>query len=124
LEALWIDLSYPDNVLIENFEHMLKMRRSKLDSTINNTSFYNKTDFDNWYRFGVLPYIDLIMWARDENVKIPYRVLADAIFPSGERGEETIRKTTKPLVESLLNESSLIQLETLALREIPEQKSQ
>lgn len=124
MEALWIDLAYPDNILIEHFEYFLKIRRREYDSANDNISRYHKPDFENWHRFGVLPYIDLIMWARDENVTIPYRVLADAIFPSGERGEEAIRKTTKPLVQSLLNQSTLTKLETLALGEIAEQKYQ
>jgi hypothetical protein len=39
--------------------------------------------------------------------KIPFRVIADAIYPLGKNGEETVRKTTAPLATSLIQHYNL-----------------
>ena len=43
--------------------------------------------------------------------------MADAIFPQGEGGEEVVRKTTKPLAESVLGKGFLEKLEAIAAHE-------
>ena len=58
-------------------------------------------------RFGVLPYLDLKFWELETGNKIPLRVIADAIYPIGEGGEETVRKTTVPLANSLIQNNNL-----------------
>lgn len=55
------------------------------------------------------------------NVSITNRVMADAIYESGVGGEETVRKTTAPLVDHLLSEKSLNQLAGLLTLQKPEQ---
>jgi len=63
----------------------------------------------------VLPYCDLSIWANYENVTIPQRVMADAIFIDGEKGEESIRRVTVPLVALLMENEAIYQLHAQSL---------
>lgn len=82
-----------------------------------------RPDFVGWAKFGILPYLDLNAWAEIEGVKIPNRVMADAIFPVGEGGEEVVRKTTQKIAYEILTESHLNKLAALAAQEISERDS-
>jgi Family of unknown function (DUF6387) len=67
-----------------------------------------------------LPYADLLIWAKENKVKIPNRVFADAIFPQGEGGEEVVRKTTRPLAKRVLGSLNMEILEARAASELAE----
>lgn len=120
-DAVYVDLKLPDNVLIEHFKLYLKSRRAENKNIIETPKPNRRSDFNNWIRLGVLPYLDLKIWETEEDLSIPNRVMADAIFPHGENGEETIRKTTEPLAMSLLSEESLNRLSAHAALEIAEE---
>ena len=113
-------LGLPDKVLIEQFKQMLESRRKPLLKV--GISIENKLrpDFEGWAKFGVLPYLDLNTWAELEGLTIPNRVMADAIFPVGEGGEEVVRKTTEKIAKEILTKSHLNKLAALAAQEIAE----
>ncbi len=116
-----VNMLLPDKVLIEQFKQLLQQNRNQLTRVgcvIENTE---KPNFSAWCEHGVLPYLDLQMWQRETGMKIPNRVMADAIFPPGEGGEEKIRKTTKELAVNLLTRNHLETLAALAAQEIAEQ---
>ncbi len=116
-----VNMLLPDKVLIEQFKQLLQRNRNQLKRVgcvIENTE---KPNFSAWCEHGVLPYLDLQMWQRETGMKIPNRVMADAIFPPGEGGEEKIRKTTKELAVNLLARNHLETLAALAVQEIAEQ---
>lgn len=115
-----VDLGLPDKVLIEQFKQMLESRRKPLLKV--GISIENKLrpDFEGWAKFGVLPYLDLNTWAELEGLTIPNRVMADAIFPVGEGGEEVVRKTTEKIAKEILTKSHLNKLAALAAQEIAE----
>ena len=118
-----IDMGLPDKVLIEQFRQLLKVLREPLQEvgfTIDNRL---RPDFEGWAKFGVLPFLDLTLWAKIESVQIPSRVMADAIFPAGEGGEEVIRKTTKKIAEEVLSKGHLNKLAALAAYEIVERNT-
>lgn len=104
-----VSLELPDRLLIRSFAAFI--RKIKGSRGINEIEGFRhrKPDFNEWVRLGVLPYIDLKTWEKEniEDVKIPNRVMADAIFPSGEGGEEVVRKTTEKLAYELLNVNML-----------------
>jgi hypothetical protein len=112
-----VNLSIPDNILIEHFKTYLKMRNIQKKSNENHIKRFSKSDQENWHRFGVLPFLDLEIWAIENDVNIPYRVFADAIFPDGTCGEETIRKTTLPMVKQLSTDEFLLYLAAQATQE-------
>jgi hypothetical protein len=98
-----VDMRLPDSILIEQFEAILKIRKNALAEASISLDEKRGDDFKKWIGFGVIPYFDLLTWSFLENVKIPNRVMADAIFPVGEGGEEVVRKTTKPLMNKIFN---------------------
>ncbi len=120
-EHVCVNMELPDNILIDHFKQFLAKRRAeKYDKLC--LKPYRQPDFNDWIRFGVLPYLDLKIWELEEKVTIPNRVMADAIFLPGECGEETVRKTTKSLVASLIKQETIEQLVAKAALEISEKQ--
>lgn len=108
-----IDLSLPDKLLIDQFSVLLKeLRMARPCPKINN--------FNAWVRSAVLPYLDLEIWAKETGVLITNKLMADAIFPNGEGGEEDVRKTTKKYAKELLSDKKLHLLASIASIELAE----
>lgn len=117
-----VNMSVSDSVLIDRFRRMLLSARAKMrNKEFSGDSNWRRPDYSNWVQFGVLPFIDLLIWQREADVSIPNRVMADAIFAPGERGEETVRKTTSKLAFELLSQQYLRALSALGAYEISEQ---
>ncbi len=116
-----VNLDFSDEVLIEHFKKWLSAIRAELNMQMKIKTI-KQSDLNSWVLYGVLPYLDLKIWEREMNVSIPNRVMADAIYLSGVGGEETVRKTTAPLVKYLLSEKTLNQLAGQITLQNPEQK--
>lgn len=115
-----VNLQVPDKLLIDQFQDMLKAIRKRNVSSGITAEPTKKIDFDAWCTFAILPYLDLKIWADMESKQIPVRVMADAIFPPGEQGEDTVRKTTIPTAKALLTTKHLATLASAAAQEIAE----
>jgi hypothetical protein len=104
-----VDLRLPESLLVEQFKLAVKRHREIIKKT-------PRPAFGNWIKSGVLPYLDLKIWEREEGISIPNRVMADAIYPNGEGGEEDVRKTTSKLAsdDELLSLQHLDSLASLA----------
>lgn len=98
LASVKVDLGLPDELLVQAFREFLPRARETIAarSPLPGPATL-KVDPAAWVRFSVLPYIDLKLWSVKENLKIPYRVYADAIFELGFGGDEVVRKTTTKL---------------------------
>lgn len=120
---LRVNMLLPDKVLVEQFKRVLNELRSPLQRAGISIANTQKPDFSDWVRFGVLPYLDLQIWQREVGVKIPNRVMADAIFLPGEGGEEVVRKTTAKFAKELLTRKHLETLAALAAHEIAERNT-
>lgn len=118
IDPVIVNLQYSDKILLENFKQYLAIRRAELKETY--PSKHKQCNFADWVRYGVLPYLDLKIYEIDTGIKIPYRVMADAIYRLGEGGEEMVRKTTIPLVESILNGDVVAELLAKAAIELAE----
>jgi len=116
-----VNLNYTDEILVQHFQRWLSKVRLARQQEFKSKN-YDQYDYNDWVQYGVLPYLDLKGWEMENNIQIPNRVMADAIYPRGEGGEETVRKTTKPLAESLLSQKLLAHLVGQITLEIPEQK--
>lgn len=108
-------------MLIEQFKQLLPALRVSEENSQNAERVYRRPDSASWIYFGVLPYLDLKLWAQVEGVQIPNRVFADAIFPPGEGGEEVVRKTTSKIADQVLTATYLQELAAIAALEIAEQ---
>jgi hypothetical protein len=116
-DTIKINLSLPDSLLIENFKRYLSAQRKIKEPA---SKHFRESDFSHWSKLGVLPYLDLIILEYETNSRISNRILADALYPSGEKGEETIRKTTSPLSNQLISFFTLHQLAAQAALKILE----
>ena len=79
---------------------------------------YKYPEYQKWVDYAVLPYLDLKLWAEEESCSIPNRVMADAIFPNGDKGEEMVRKTTQKIANMLMEEGYVEFLATIAAHEM------
>lgn len=111
---LSVDMSLNDSVLIEQFSRALNSLRDQAPEKFALTNFTARNfDFASWTRFGVLPYIDLRIWGLQVKRAISNRVMADAIFPPGEGGEEMVRKTTEKYAKELIGWPTIAALGSL-----------
>lgn len=120
---LTVDVSLPKKILIDQFTILIDGLKQRLSSVGVTLESKLRSDFEGWIKFGILPYLDLEIWADFENVTIPNRVIADAIFLPGDGGEEVVRKTTQKIADEILSENHLNKLLSIASQEITEQKS-
>jgi hypothetical protein len=118
-----VDLCLPDKVLIEQFKSLLRSQRRTISDDGIGLALNRRANFEDWISFGVLPFIDLKIWERESSIKIPNRVMADAIFPPGEGGEEIVRKTTSKIAKELMADGNLKFLAALASQRIVEANS-
>jgi len=119
-DLLSIDLTQTDSFLIESFKKYLENRRKNQTTSYPLRKNFRESDFQNWSKLMILPLLDLLIFGIEQKIQIPNRVLADAIYPSSEKGEETIRKTAHPLAMKLINPRTLLQLSIQAAHEITE----
>lgn len=109
-----VNLSMPDAMLIEQFRDWLDEIRKTMSSQAGKRR-YQRPDFESWIRFGVLPFLDLTIWAKENGLSIPNRVMADAIFEPWMGDSEAVRKTAAPLAMSLLKGSDIGRASTLEI---------
>jgi Family of unknown function (DUF6387) len=62
---------------------------------------FARPDFEFWIRMGILPYLDLTLWAYLNDLNIPNRVMADAIYSDDEGDPDRVRKVTKVWADDL-----------------------
>lgn len=118
-DCVYVDLTVPDKILIQQFtDYVRQVRRRYPD--IKPAKPYKAPEYKKWIEYGLLPYLDLKLWEIENNVSIPYRVLADAIFTDGNMGEEMIRKTTKKMADQVMSKRYIDFLATMAAQEIAE----
>lgn len=102
-----VDLGATDSVILASFSRWLKEARASKPGL---KSSRNKPAYASWARYGLLPYIDLKLWAKELGNQIPDRVMSRAISSNEhyEMGEENIRKTLAPLAEDLMQDLSAL----------------
>ncbi len=95
---LQIDLGASDAILKTAFAAWLKEARA-------GSARRAKPLYDRWSRYGLLPYLDLLIWSMETGIRIPDRVMSAAIS-SYDAGEANLRKTVAPLATELLRDLS------------------
>lgn len=97
--AVTVDLGATDSVILESFGRWLKSARAA--EKRNSANIRNKPTYDRWGRYGLLPYLDLQLWAMETGTHIPDRVMSAAISHY-DAGEANLRKTLAPLASELM----------------------
>ncbi|KNH43973.1 DUF6387 family protein [Pseudomonas lini] len=100
--AVKVSLDLPDAVLVESFKAWLAETRQAAGAA---RSKYHRPAYDRWASYGLLPFLDLIIWAQDSNMHIPDRVMSAAVSRY-DKGESSFRKTVVPLAAGLMRDLS------------------
>jgi hypothetical protein len=99
--AILIDMSASNKVLREAFDAWLTSARVVLPEIASRKD----TLYERWSRYGLLPYLDLLIWEAETENKITDRVMAQAITHF-DRGDENLRKTLDVLATRLMRDLS------------------
>jgi len=91
---------YPDNVIFDELKLKLEEIRQKIK--IDNRKPVDRKDLIYWSSYGLLPFFDLKLWEILKNYKITRSVMAVTLYPKGQYGEDTIRKSVEPLYYEFL----------------------
>lgn len=102
--AIFVDLNATDTVLKKAFALWLKEARKNSSGIPHKQSKF----YDRWARSGLLPYLDLRIWAMEKKYHIPGHVMSKAINRN-DTGEENLRKTLVPIAISLMDDLSELQ---------------
>jgi hypothetical protein len=98
---IMINLDFPNHLLSKHFKrHIQQLRRTSKGKS--KESGKKSPDLKTWGRIGLLPCMDLLLWAEGERSRIPDSLIADALAPDGSLDEEQVRKTIRPLAIALL----------------------
>jgi len=108
--SLLVDMRGTDAVLIKAFKVWLKNARA-----LHYKAHRRKRPaYEQWSRYGLLPYLDLLIWSRETGIQIPHQVMAEAV--DYRKGGDSFRKTIPKLASSLMQD--LGELEALAASEL------
>jgi hypothetical protein len=115
--AVMVNLALPDKVLEAHFRGFLKKKRAEL-SVLQDEQRHHSIPFQRWVDCGLLPYLDLRLWAQENELKIPHHILAKSIYHKKDNDPETVRKVTALMAAAALSKEGLIELEALASTEL------
>jgi Family of unknown function (DUF6387) len=97
-----VDLDLPDALLHQQFKTQIeRLRFMEQESGLPPPKRFARPDFEFWIRMGILPYLDLTLWAYLNDLNIPNRVMADAIYSDDEGDPDRVRKVTKVWADDL-----------------------
>ena len=107
ISCVSVNLSATDEQIMGDFRHWLTHYRNIVGLASRAQGFTEK-DFSDWIDSGVIPYIDLKLWAISENCTITQNTYGNALFPDDIDVDTTdrIRRTTTPKANLLLQEST------------------
>jgi hypothetical protein len=92
---LVVDMAAPVTVLKTQFLRALsRVKKQRL------------ADYGCWFKYGVLPYIDIRDWESTSNRKIAASARANLLYGKSEHSVKTIEETTKPYARRLLDMGS------------------
>ncbi|WP_175803710.1 DUF6387 family protein [Burkholderia ambifaria] len=125
------DLGYEDNVavrvnlhcseekIVRDFTNWLRRTRERLSISAPRRPVQSR-DFEEWSRFKVLPFLDLWLWSRVHDIRIPHQEIGVALFPDelDVNVAERIRKVVVPLAKRICAESFTDALRVQAENEI------
>jgi hypothetical protein len=98
---LMIDLNFPNQHLMKHFgQHLQRLRRAPGGKP--KQAAKKSPDLGSWAEMGLLPCMDLLLWAEEQRGRLPDRLIADAIEPSDIRREDQIRRVIRPLASGFL----------------------
>jgi hypothetical protein len=110
--AVMINLDATDGEIKQGIDTWLKEVRANQQTKAKR----QKPSHTNWARYGLLPYLDLLIWAMETDTNIPDRVMSAAVSQY-DAGEANLRKTLVPLAADLM--ASLSTLQAMVAARVP-----
>lgn len=104
-KPILVDLGASDRALKQAFSDWLKIARRESEYLRPKRPM---PPFNRWSRYGLLPYIDLLIWSIETGNNIPDRVMSEAISHY-DPGESNMRKRTATLAVELMRDLSDLQ---------------
>lgn len=98
LSVVTVDLRANDSQLIAAFSAWLKEAREK-QSLANKRE---KAPYKKWAGFGLLPYLDLLLWSIEADKQIPHHLMAEKVGYI--KGGDSFRKTVPKLAWDLMSD--------------------
>ncbi|WP_411960143.1 DUF6387 family protein [Pseudomonas mandelii] len=102
--AVMVNLGTTDGEIRQGLDAWLKAVRADQQTKAKR----QKPSHTNWARYGLLPYLDLLIWAMETDTHIPDRVMSAAISDY-DAGEGNLRTTLAPLAADLMGNLSGLQ---------------
>jgi len=103
-----VDLSRPDDLLINAFKINLKNWRNSLKIKEGEKTYQSwETIKKRLFEYSLFPMVDLLIWSKTRGVTITNGVLAVAVYPNGEYDSTNIQQTIKPNIERIFSISSI-----------------
>jgi len=111
-----IDLAAPDKIIIEDFRRWIKSARETF--SIQSRSYFTDAMLESWSRNRLLPFIDLTIWARENNTNISDAAMGNTLFPDEFDVDlpERIRKVVRPKAHWIMQKSVLTAIEAQVMR--------
>ncbi|RON48575.1 hypothetical protein BK666_09125 [Pseudomonas frederiksbergensis] len=121
LAGVRVDLRLPKAQLITDFKDWLSHAKAQTDqSSAKKTRYAPK--YKDWARYGLLPFLDLLIWKMETGATISAEVMAQAVHVGGHRNAgNLITSTIKCFNE--LNMYRLRDLQNLAAKEAADRMS-
>jgi len=115
LAGVRVDLRLPKAQLITDFKDWVSHAKAQTDqSSVTKTRY--KPKYKDWARYGLLPFLDLLIWKMETGSTISAEVMAQAVHVGGHRNAgNLITSTIKCFNE--LNMNRLDDLKNLAAKE-------
>jgi hypothetical protein len=117
-DVVFVNNFAPEKVLIDSFRDFLRKRKPEHRNPI---SPINKSrNFNDWYKCGILPYLDLKLWELMKGESFHWGAFAEALenltgFRYG--SESTLMKAVKSCEKLLMDDKALAMLQLQAERE-------
>jgi hypothetical protein len=102
--AVMVNLGATDGEIKRAFDACLKEVRANQQAKAKR----EKPSYKNWARYGLLPYLDLLIWSMETDTNIIDRVMSAAIS-AYDAGEGNLRTTLAPLAAELMSSLSAFQ---------------
>ncbi|MFJ2289540.1 DUF6387 family protein [Pseudomonas iridis] len=99
---LIIDRERPKTLLRDSFNKLLS-EMPPLPGFKVHKKKHHRLCFANWARYGLLPYLDLLIWQLETGTDIPPKIMAFAIRTGFVYDERQLADTVIPLAERLMN---------------------
>lgn len=101
---VYVDIFANREKVLEEFKEWLDSERQKIGMD----EKYTNSDFECWTKLCVLPYLDLRIWSRLNNVTIPDNQMGKILFPDESDVDLTeLAKETKELADKLMSWESM-----------------